>query len=232
MEVHMDLVTLLLASDDSSGNAAAILIGLLYVAAIVGFIWWAIWQAQSGSMAFDAPKAPRDVIVDAMHHFSTHGWVTTTQTVDSPTMTFTRLQAPGCAITLVLLIFGIIPGLLYWIAAKRTLAVSISATPSSGTPGYSTVRMSWSRNGGGRGPSLAFKRLVAPNQPLLTAQSYTPNVLANTVEDVSGGALSAAAMRHEPQAAAQALPPGFCAKCGAQRTPPEAAFCGACGSAF
>jgi hypothetical protein len=159
--------------------------------------------------------------------------VTTTQTVDSPTMTFTRMQAPGCGITLVLLLFGIIPGLLYWIAAKRTLTLSVSAVPSSSSSGYSTVRMSWSRNGGGRGPSLQFKRLIAPNQPLLTAQTYTPNVLADTVEEMSGGALSAAAIRQEPQAVAQtALPPGFCAKCGARRTPPEAAFCGACGSAF
>lgn len=211
-----------------------VFIGLLFLAVMAGLIWWAIWQGQSGSMSFQSGQAPREVVVNAMHYFSTAGWMTTTQTTDSPTMTFTRLQAPGCGITLVLLLFGIIPGLLYWIAAKRTLTLSVSAAGSGMNNNESTVRVSWSRNGGGRGPSLEFKRLVAPNAPVLSARSYTPNPLASAVEEMSGGALSAVEMRREQRQTTPSVisAPAFCSICGTARTSSSAAFCASCGASF
>lgn len=217
--------------------------GLIFLGLVVLFIWWSYQQGRPGAIGFNAQHPPRQVVVAALQSFSGHGWTTTSQT--DQTISFARTQAPGCLITGFLLLFGIIPGLLYWIAAKRTLTVSVTAQPGGGGSA-SMVNIAWSRNGGGRGPSLAFKELIASGAPIAVASPPAPSVLAEQVEDVTGGALSAAQLSRQPVSAepmaipgpaAQlaetpvTTPPAFCPSCGTRRAP-ETRFCGNCGSDF
>lgn len=147
-------------------------------------------------------------------------------------------QAPGCLITFFLLLFGIIPGLLYWIAAKRTLTVSVTAQPVPRSTG-AQVSVAWSRNGGGRGPSLEFQNLLAPGAQVAMVDGGSSSTLRAGIEEVTDGALSASAMR--PQSAAAAPAAGaevapvatmaFCPNCGSAVSEGHA-FCPTCGKAL
>ena len=187
--------------------------GLIFLGLVVVFIWWSYTQGRPGVIAFRAQRAPDQVVVAALQSFSGHGWTTTAQT--NQTISFARSQAPGCLITGFLLLFGIIPGLLYWIAAKRTLTVSVTAQPEGSRASASMVNIAWSRNGGGRGPSLTFKELIASGAPIAIASPPAPNVIAEQVEDITGGALSGRQLRAQPVVdAPAALPAPGCVRCG------------------
>lgn len=187
--------------------------GLTLLGLVVLFMWWSYQQGRPGVIAFRAQRPPDQVIVAALQSFSGRGWTTTSQT--SQTISFARSQAPGCLITGFLLLFGIIPGLLYWIAAKRTLTVSVTAQPEGSGASASVVNVAWSRNGGGRGPSLEFKGLIASGAPIAIASPPAPNVIAEQVEDVTGGALSSRQLQVQPVVdAPSALPAPACVRCG------------------
>lgn len=187
--------------------------GLILLGLVVVFVWWSYQQGRPGVITFRARRPPDQVIVAALQSFSGRGWTTTSQT--SQTISFARSQAPGCLITGFLLLFGIIPGLLYWIAAKRTLTVSVTAQPDGSSASASMVNVAWSRNGGGRGPSLEFKELIAAGAPIAIASPSAPNVIAEQVEDVTGGALSSRQLQSQPVASPPAaLPDPGCARCG------------------
>lgn len=177
--------------------------GLIFIGLVIFFIWWSYQQGRPGVIGFEAERSSGDVVMTALQNFSRHGWTTTSQTDRS--ISFSRSQAPGCLITGFLLIFGLIPGLLYWIAAKRTLTVSVTAQPIAGAMPRSMVSVAWSRNGGGRGPSLEFKNLIAAQAPISIAAPPSPSLLAEQVEDFTGGALSNAELRRQPMAADPAL---------------------------
>jgi hypothetical protein len=192
----------------------------------IGFIWWAYQQGRPGAIAFIADRPPREVVVAALQNFTLHGWTTTSQT--KRTISFARTQSPGCLITGFLLLFGLIPGLLYWIAAKRTLTVSVAVQPDPGGTDRSIVSIAWSRNGGGRGPSLQFKELIASGVPIVMASPSGPSVVAEQIEDVTAGALSAAQLRAQTISGQPvSLPAPSCTRCGrtdlsdreAKRTP-------------
>lgn len=228
------------------------LYGLIFIGLCVAFIWWSYRQGQAGAATVQTSRAPSDVVMAALHTFSQRGWATTAQS--GQTISFSRTQAPGCLITAFLLLFGIIPGLLYWIAAKRTLTISVTAQPDRS--GGSAVNVAWSRNGGGRGPSLEFLNLLAPGAPLTTASVPMPGAIRSGVEEVTDGALSGAAMRQlptqnpsgwnpslpapaadpalvpAPTADPPAMPGGglaFCPYCGMKQAVAGARFCGGCG---
>jgi hypothetical protein len=231
------------------------LAGLIFIALCILFVWWSYQQGRAGAASFEASRSPSDVVMSALQTFSQRGWTTTAQT--GQTISFTKSQAPGCLITFFLLLFGIIPGLLYWIAAKRTLAVSVTAQPG-GQAGGSLVNVAWSRNGGGRGPSLEFKNLLAPGAPLSVAEVRPPSTITSGVEDLTGGAVSAAELRRQPtgrvlpvqgeQVSAQpadreaanvsvnppatAPSPAFCPYCGTRVMVAGQSFCATCGRAL
>jgi hypothetical protein len=215
---------------------------LIALAIVIAAIWWAIQQGRSGAIGFEAGRSPKDVVLGAVQMFSQRGWVTTSQSDQS--ISFSKSQPPGCLITIVLLLFGIIPGLLYWIAARRTLTVSVSAYPASAASSASRVSIAWSRNGGGRGPSLEFKNLLAPGAPITPTALPPQSAVGQQIENLTDGGISAAQMRRQPIAGATpvlrapasapaadaALPAvGFCPSCGAQRVE-GARFCGSCGA--
>ncbi len=169
------------------------LIPLVFIAICVAMIWWSYQQGRAGAVSFQANRAPTDVVMSAVQTFSQRGWVTTSQSPQS--ISFSKQQAPGCLITFFLLLFGIIPGLLFWIAAKRTLTVSVTAQPR-GQAG-SLVAVGWSRNGGGRGPSLEFKNLLAPGAPIAVAEVRPQGVLTSGVEEFTG-VVSGSELRRQP----------------------------------
>jgi hypothetical protein len=212
------------------GGALAL---LFWLAVAAGLIYWAVYNGRSGSIGTVANRSPRDVVLAAVHNFTSRGWITTTQSEQS--VTFSKSQTPSCLVTFFLLIFGIIPGLLYWIAAKRTLTVSVMARPANEQSGQSGVQIAWSRNGGGRGPSLEFKQLIAPGSPITVGPSISSGTLRDHAEDLTEGALSAVQLRREEeQNPALALAPGlagYCPKCGAPRAT-DGNFCDKCGSAL
>lgn len=169
---------------------------LVILGIAVAMVWWAIQQGQAGNLTFEASQNPMSVIQAAIHSFSTKGWTTTSQGPNA--VTFSLTQTPGCLITLFLLCFGIIPGLLYWIAAKRTLSLSITARSVSGQPERSAVQIGWNRNGGGRGPSLQFKQLIAPNAIALSSAISGPSTITGQLEDFTDGAFSAGRIHADP----------------------------------
>jgi len=200
--------------------------GLIFLGLVIVFIWWSYQQGRPGAIAFGADRPPQQVVVAALQSFSGHGWTTTSQT--ERTISFARTQSPGCLVTGFLLLFGLIPGLLYWIAAKRTLTVSVAAQPDPGGTDRSIVNIAWSRNGGGRGPSLQFKELIASGAPIAVASPRAPSVVAEQIEDVTEGALSAAQLRAQTISGEPVrLPAPSCTRCGrtdlsdreAKRTP-------------
>lgn len=209
---------------------------LIFLALCVLFIWWSYQQGRAGAATFHAGRGPDDVVIAALQTFSQRGWTTTSQTPRS--ISFSKTQAPGCLITFFLLLFGIIPGLLYWIAAKRTLTVSVTAQPVPRSTG-AQVSVAWSRNGGGRGPSLEFQNLLAPGAQVAMVDGGSSSTLRAGIEEVTDGALSASAMR--PQSAAAAPAAGaevapvatmaFCPNCGSAVSEGHA-FCPTCGKAL
>jgi hypothetical protein len=200
---------------------------IIFLVLCVLFIWWSYQQGRAGAASFKADRRPDDVVMAALQTFSQRGWTTTSQTVRS--ISFSKSQAPGCLITFFLLLFGIIPGLLYWIAAKRTLTVSVTAQPAGAGTG-SMVSVAWSRNGGGRGPSLEFQNLLAPGAPITVADVPSLGAIRSGIEDFTGGALSAAEVRR--QSAASLLPAGSAGSGAPDIVPtPSAAFCPNCGAA-
>lgn len=148
-----------------SGNEVVL---TLIVLAVISL---AIWLTRPGGTEFATGAAPHDVASAAIRSFTARGWGTTTQS--DATVTFTRTQAPGCLIAIFLLLLGLIPGLIYCIAAKRTLSVSVASKATAA--GGSNVIVTWSRNGGGRGPGLQFKRSVPP-APMLDASARSQPV--------------------------------------------------------
>lgn len=229
------------------------LIGLGFIALCVWFIWWSYQQGRTGAVTFQVDRAPGDVVMSALQTYTQRGWTTTSQTPQS--ISFSKSQAPGCLITIFLLFFGLIPGLLYWIAAKRTLTVSVSAQPT-GRAG-SLVALTWSRNGGGRGPSLEFKNLLAPGAPIAVTEVRPQGAIMSGVEDFTGGAVSGAELRRQPIVTAipastvtsppavwgqppagpadlPAAPvvqsgPAFCPYCGTRVEAAGQRFCASCG---
>ncbi len=208
---------------------------VFFLGLIAALVYWAIHNGRSGAVAVRAPRSSRDVVQTSVHALTVKGWTTTTCTDRSAT--FTRQQSPGCAIAIVLFVFGIIPGLIYWAAGKRAISVSVVATDVAGHPGQSDVQVSWSRDGGARGPSLELLSMLAPGVPLQIGPTYAPNTFADQWEEASGGALSEAQLRHmQTQYQGSAQPglagPGLVSP--GQTTPAQAAgpSCAACGAAM
>lgn len=180
---------------------------LIFLALVVLFVWWSLDQARPGAVAFEAPGDPKDLVVSALEFFSRDGWATTSQGDQS--VTFSRSQGPGCLNTGFLmvsgimlgvlllglgmlpgvLLLGIVLGLLYWIAAKRILTVSVVARADPSGKHRSIVNVAWSRNGGGRGPSLKFQQLVASATPAVVTSPPAPSV-GEQIEEVPAGVSS------------------------------------------
>lgn len=153
------MVGLIVAAPFLQSNGLG-LIGLL----VFGWLCWAMVQnSRPGALAFDVDVPSPDIILAAVHFFTTHGWSTTTQ--QGRTITFTKIETPSCLVAIALAIFGLIPGLLYWIAAKRALTLSVTTQPSPGSDTRSQVQLSWNRNGACRTLALDFKQLASRPSP-------------------------------------------------------------------
>jgi hypothetical protein len=210
---------------------------LFFLAIMAALIYWAIRSGRSGAIGARVGRPPRDVVQAAIQTFTARGWTTTSRS--GRNVTFTRSQSPGCGIVLVLFLFGIIPGLIYWVAAKRSLVVSVLADNVAGQPGQADVQISWNRNGGGRSPSLDFLNMIAPGAPLRVGASYAPNTLAEQWEEATDGALSGGQLRRMSTSGPAAPPSAPAPYLGAQATtgiasapdsPASRAFCGRCGA--
>ena len=222
-----------------SGGSNAIPM-LFWLAVAVVLIWWAVYQGRPGALTVDTNRSPREVMHAAVHAFSARGWTTTTQSTDA--VTFTRTKRPSCLVTLFLFFFGIIPGLLYLIAAKKTLTLSVSVFAPTYEDDRNQVMVSWNRNGGGRSAGLAFQKLVAPGAPVRLGQPGIGSVVSSRVRDLVADVRSPKGTQ-QPATPGQGTPimvepPGapvrpvsmsdFCNTCGHPRRP-EATHCANCG---
>ena len=121
--------------------------GLIFIGFVVVFVRCSYQQGRPGAIAFNANRSPQQVVVAALQRFSGHGWTTALQT--DLTISFARTHRPGCLVT---------------------------AQPDGGAATGSMVNIAGSRNGGGRGPSLAFKELIASGAPIAINSSLNINL--------------------------------------------------------
>jgi hypothetical protein len=101
-----------------------------------------IWTQRGQTIAVEAEVSPRDVASAAVHHFSRHGWATTSNS--SGTVTFTKAATPSCAVASFLALFGLVLGLLYWLVGRRNRVISVTAELLRRWPVHSQVVVSWS----------------------------------------------------------------------------------------
>lgn len=182
---------------------AWIVIGLIVVAGIaVGLVIWSLGQSEPGSVACRPDKPPREVVAAAVYWFTSGGWTTSAQTRNSAT--FSRPENPSCAIGLLLLLFGIVPALVYWLVARRTVSISVAATADAFRPGGSNVQISWSHSGTGEQPSLEFVESIAPGSLGIEGEAVSDEEIIRELLESSGpaGDVDAQALANQGREAA------------------------------
>ncbi|HEV2529285.1 MAG TPA: hypothetical protein VGT61_12645 [Thermomicrobiales bacterium] len=99
-----------------------------------------------------APLRPETILRQATRRYREAGWqvATTSETA----MTFTRRARPNTGIAILLLLVLVVPGVVYWFVAKRTLTTTVLAEP---VPDGSEVTITVNQTGdGGRVSAVAF----------------------------------------------------------------------------
>lgn len=179
-----------------------------------GLIWWVVSLSRPGSTTVQSGMSPREAVDAAVQNFTARGWMTTSQS--GRDVSFSRQRTPGCLVTLVLLMFGILPGLLYWgLVWRRTLSVSVTARKHQSGQG-STVQLSWSRKLGGKADALGLRQIVSSSAaPTTTSFASSPAQQALPAEDsprnhAEGGPASVPG----PEAADPIQSGPSCAGCG------------------
>lgn len=123
-------------------------------------------MAASGTIAFTSVRKPSEILPTAIHYFTLDAWTVTAQSRE--TVAFAREDAPSCLIGIVLFALGILPGLLYWIAAKRIATASVSCQRNA--EGETAIYLTWSERGRGRPLCRGFKEMIREQEPQLLAQ--------------------------------------------------------------
>ncbi len=132
----------------------------LYVvslAAVIGAViggGLALAQVERAPFRLDewAPLRPETVLRQATRRYREAGW-DVADTGDTA-MTFTRRARPNTGVAILLLLLLIVPGVVYWFVAKRTLTTAVVAEP---VPDGSEVSITVNQTGdGGRVSAVAF----------------------------------------------------------------------------
>lgn len=95
-----------------------------------------------GTLTVRSIREPREILSAAVHFFGNEGWALTAQSAGAES--FSYEVRPSRPVAVILLLLGIIPGLVYLIAGRRTLTVTVSSEWDSDR---SATLVSWSHSG-------------------------------------------------------------------------------------
>jgi MFS family permease len=99
-----------------------------------------------------APLRPETILRQATRRYREAGWEV--EETSDTAMTFTRRARPNAGVVVLLLLLLVVPGVLYWFLAKRTLRTTILAEP---VIDGSEVTITVNQTGdGGRVSAVAF----------------------------------------------------------------------------
>lgn len=134
----------LIRTQSSGGNSGGVVVGLLvWIAIIVGVFLYMRNSRQPYQVSAQTGARPEEAVRVAVQTYTLAGWQVTSQTADNAT--FLRQTKGSCFITLILLIIGLIPGILYLAFSGKSLTANVHAMP--GGPSGTSVRINVTAHG-------------------------------------------------------------------------------------
>lgn len=128
----------------------------IFVIVCLGLLAFMIWRGMAGSARLETEMSTVDVVSNAVQVMTMKNWTVSSQTPTA--VTFTRRKKPNWLTALVLLLFLLIPGIVYLVLAGKTFSFSVSTRAAD--MGKTSVQIAWNRNSAGRGPAAAIQRLI------------------------------------------------------------------------
>lgn len=139
---------------------------LLAALSMVGVIYQVVSRANAwrapGSLTVRSVRNPREILKAALPFFLEGGWTLRARSTDAET--FSYALRPAGPEVLVLLLLGVLPGLLYLLAGRRTVTVIV--TSHADGPGSVTL-VSWSNSGECEQTCRDFASMIRSQEPRL-----------------------------------------------------------------
>ncbi len=121
--IAASVVSTVAAQADTGGDAAGAIggvIGCLFWLGLIGGVFYYFYnQRKPFQVVTQTGLSPQNAIRTAVQTFTMGGWQVTSQTADNAT--FCKTRKPSCSTASVLLLFGLIPDVLYLFFAGGTI---------------------------------------------------------------------------------------------------------------
>ncbi|MCB1000363.1 MAG: hypothetical protein R2713_12200 [Ilumatobacteraceae bacterium] len=142
---------------------------LVLIACIASIVAY-VKLKQGEVIRFDTPAPPQHVVMTSVAQVGTaRRWTTATQT--DTNVAFNYHKRPNTVVVIVLLLFGIIPGVVYWMLRSKREALNVMMTASA-APGLTTVQIvSNGYQGKSAGRAVRAALGVSPTAAVTTAST-------------------------------------------------------------
>jgi hypothetical protein len=132
--------------------------GALFMLACLALFIFMIWRGMAGTASLDTAMSAGDVVHHAVRVMTMRNWTMTSQTATAAT--FTRTKKPSALVALILMLFLLIPGIIYLVLGGKTFSLSVSTRIVG--DGKTAVQLAWNRNGAGKAPAGIIQRMLLP----------------------------------------------------------------------
>jgi hypothetical protein len=116
--------------------------------------------AAKGSLALHSVRGSREILRASRQFFAEGGWTIEPSTADG--LTFSYDLRPSRPLLVLLLVFGVIPGLIYLAMSGKSLSVNVKSTRAGSG---SATRVSWSNSLACEHACRDFARMIRDQEP-------------------------------------------------------------------